>query len=110
MPLPLIPSPANRFAAGEGRQCDSYFQADAYLDDAMPYWYLSEAPKQSATEHRLCPLWQQSGNVAAQSWILGKRGEAFRRCLDATRFRGDLFAIHNLVTAIESESPTRSTP
>ena len=29
LPLPLIPSPANRFAAGEGGQCDSYFQADA---------------------------------------------------------------------------------
>jgi Leucine-rich repeat (LRR) protein len=29
LPLPLIPSPADRFAAGEGRQCDSYFQADA---------------------------------------------------------------------------------
>ena len=29
LPLPLIPSPANRFAAGEGRQCDRCFQADA---------------------------------------------------------------------------------
>ena len=28
-PSPLLPSPANRFAAGEGRQRDSYFQADA---------------------------------------------------------------------------------
>jgi hypothetical protein len=26
----LIPSPANRFAVGEGRQCDSYFQAESY--------------------------------------------------------------------------------
>jgi hypothetical protein len=105
--IDLVPEVGRLLAEYARGPCTRYL---AYLDDAMPYWYLSEAPKQSATEHRLCPLWHQSGNVAAQSWILGKRGEAFRRYLDATRFCGDLFAIHNLVTAIESESPTRSTP
>jgi hypothetical protein len=103
--IDLVPE-VGRLLAGHARaQCAVYLD---YLDDAMPYWYLSEAPKQSATEHRLCPLWHQSGNVAAQAWILGKRDDEFRRYIDATRFRGDLFAIHNLATAIESYGSTRS--
>jgi hypothetical protein len=73
-----------------------------YLDAAVPYWYLSEAPKQSATEHRLCPLWHQCGTVPAQAWVLGKRREAYRRYVDATRFTGDLYYIENLVTGIEA--------
>jgi len=73
-----------------------------HLDAAIPFWYLSEAPKQGATEHRTCPLQHLSGNVLAQYWILGKRGKAFTRYIDTTRFTGDLYTIHNLTTAIDS--------
>ncbi len=73
-----------------------------YLDYAVPYWYLSEAPKQSATEHRTCPLQHLNGNVLAQYWILGKRGKEFVRYVDTTRFRGDLYYIQNLSAAIDS--------
>jgi len=97
--IDLVPEVGRLLAEYARPECATYLE---YLDDAMPYWYLSEAPKQSATEHHLCPLWHQSGNVPAQAWILGKRGEEFRRYVDATRFCGDLFAIHNLVTAIRS--------
>jgi len=72
------------------------------LDESMPLWWISEAPKQSASEHRLCPLQHKSGNVLAQCWILGKTGEQFRRYVDTTRFKGDLFYIHNLAALIDS--------
>jgi len=99
--IDLVPEVGCLLADYAQRQCSVYMN---YLDYAAPYWYLSEAPKQSATEHHLCPLWHQSGNVPAQAWIVGKRGTEFSRYVDATRFRGDLFAIQNLVTAIEAGS------
>jgi len=97
--IDLVPEVGRLLADYARPQCAVYLN---YLDYAAPYWYLSEAPKQSATEHHLCPLWHQSGNVPAQAWILGKAGKEFYRYVDATRFRGDLFTIQNLVTAIEA--------
>ena len=97
--IDLVPEVGRLLAAHARAECAAYL---SYLDYAVPYWYLSEAPKQSATEHRTCPLWHQSGNVAAQAWVLGKKGEEFRRYVDATRFKGDLFYIQNLATAIEA--------
>ena len=67
----------------------------------------SEAPKQGATEHRTCPLQHTSGSVLAQSWVLGKRGRAFSRYVDTTRFLGDLYYIRNLAAAIESSNGSR---
>jgi hypothetical protein len=81
------------------RECEVYLD---HLDRSVPLWYVSEAPKQGATEQRTCPLQHHSGNVLAQYWVLGKRGEAFTRYLDTTRFLGDLYYIRNLAAAIES--------
>jgi hypothetical protein len=97
--IDLVPEVGRLLAAHAQAECAAYL---GYLDYAVPYWYLSEAPKQSATEHRTCPLWHQSGNVTAQAWVLGKKGEDFRRYVDATRFKGDLFYIQNLAAAIEA--------
>jgi hypothetical protein len=80
-------------------ECKIYFDQ---LDRSLPLWYISEAPKQQATEHRTSPLQHYSGNVLAQSWVLGKRGRAFTRYVDTTRFLGDLHYIRNLAAAIES--------
>jgi hypothetical protein len=80
-------------------ECQIYLD---HLDRSMPLWYLSEAPKQSGSEQRLCPLLHKSGNVLAQSWILGKRGEAYRRYVDTTRFKGDLYYIENMAAAIRA--------
>jgi hypothetical protein len=73
-----------------------------YLDYAVPFWFLVEAPKQSACEQRVCPFQHYNGNVLAQYWILGKRGEAFRNYVDTTRFTGDLFYIQNLAALLDS--------
>ena len=72
------------------------------LDESMPLWWISEAPKQSASEQRLCPLQHKSGNVLAQHWILGKTRENFRRYVDTTRFKGDFYYIENLAALIDS--------
>ena len=72
------------------------------LDESMALWWISESPKQSASEQRLCPLQHKSGNVLAQCWILGKRKEDFRRYVDATRFKGDFYYIENLAALIDS--------
>ena len=40
--------------------------------------------------------------MLAQYWVLGKRGEAFRRYVDTTRFKGDLYYIRNLAALIDS--------
>jgi len=90
-----------------GRLLEDYAQDECriyldYLDYAVPYWYLSEGPKQSATEHRTCPLQHLNGNVLAQYWVLGKQGVEFTRYVDTTRFKGDLYYIQNLVAAINS--------
>ncbi len=74
------------------------------LDESMPLWYVSEAPKQSASEQRLCPLQHKSGNVLAQYWILGKTHEEFGLYVDTTRFKGDFFFIENLSALIDSYS------
>jgi hypothetical protein len=80
-------------------ECKIYLD---HLDYSMPLWYCSEAPKQSATEQRTCPLQHLNGNVLAQYWILDKRGPAFRQYVDTTRFVGDLYYIQNLAAAIAS--------
>jgi len=72
------------------------------LDESMPLWWISEAPKQSASEQRLCPLQHKSGNVLAQYWVLGKRREDFRRYVDTTRFKGDFYYTENLAALIDS--------
>jgi len=77
------------------------------LDESMPLWWVSEAPKQSASEQRLCPLQHKSGNVLAQYWILGKTRVKFRRYVDTTRFKGDFFYIHNLAALIDSYAESR---
>ena len=85
-----------RYAASE---CKVYLD---HLDYSMPFWYISEAPKQQATEHRTSPLQCYNGNVLAQCWILGKRREDFERYIDTTRFVGDLYYIQNLAVCIDS--------
>ncbi len=85
-----------RYARAE---CETYL---ALLDDWVPFWYLSEAPKQGATEHRTCPLQHLNGNVLAQYWVLGKRGEEFVRYVDTSRFLGDLYYLQNLAAALDS--------
>jgi|GEM_PF-2274935 len=97
--IDLVPEVGRLLGDFARPECAMYL---AHLDEAFPYWYLSEGPKQTATEHRTCPLWHISGNVAAQAYVLGGKGEAVRRYVDATRFKGDLFYIQNLVAAIES--------
>jgi hypothetical protein len=87
-----------KYAAGP---CGRYL---GLLDREAPLWYLSEAPKQSATEQRTCPLYHLNGNVLAQYWVLGKTGPAMERYVDTTRFKGDLFYIQNLAAAIDSYS------
>lgn len=87
-------------------ECKTYLD---HLDYSLPLWYISEAPKQQATEHRTSPLQNYNGNVLAQYWILGKDGGDFARYIDTTRFIGDLYYIRNLAAAIDSyaEEPTR---
>lgn len=85
-----------RYAAS---QCRVYLD---HLDYSLPLWYISEAPKQQATEHRTSPLQCYNGNVLAQYWILGKRREDFTRYIDVTRFVGDLYYIQNLAAGIDS--------
>ncbi len=80
-------------------ECRSYLDN---LDESMALWWISEAPKQSASEQRLCPLQHKSGNVLAQYWVLGKTRDEFRLYVDTTRFRGDFFHIHNLAALIDS--------
>ena len=71
-----------------------------HLDYSLPLWYISEAPKQQATEHRTSPLQNYSGNVLAQRWILDKQGDEFAHYIDTTRFIGDLYYIRNLTTGV----------
>jgi len=82
----------------------------SHLDRSLPLWWIAEAPKQQATEHRTSPLQQYGGNVLAQYWVLGKTGRAFTRYVDTTRFVGDLYYLRNLAAAIESFRPQRSKP
>ncbi len=72
------------------------------LDESMPLWWISEAPKQSASEQRLCPLQHRSGNVLAQYWVLGKTREEFRWYVDTTRFKGDFYYMENLAALIDT--------
>ena len=78
-----------------------------HLDRSLPLWYLSEAPKQQATEHRTSPLQHYGGNVLAQYWVLGRTREAFTRYVDTTRFLGDLYYVRNLAAAIDSFSAAK---
>ncbi len=82
-----------RFARGD---CARYL---AHLDRSVPLWWISEAPKQQGTEHRTCPLQHYDGNVRAHAWVLGRRGRAFTRYVDTSRFVGDLYLIRNLAAA-----------
>lgn len=97
--LDLTPEVGRLLQQNASEACRVYLQ---HLDRALPLWYLSEAPKQSASEQRLCPLLHKSGNVLAQYWILGKRGDEFRRYVDTTRFIGDLDYIQNVSALIDS--------
>ena len=90
-----------RYARAE---CKIYLD---HLDYSLPFWYVSEAPKQQATEHRTTPLQYYNGNVLAQYWILGKRREDFTRYVDVTRFLGDLYYIQNLAAGIDSYAELR---
>jgi len=95
----LVPEVGRLLGRHARAECAIYLD---HLDRSMSLWYLSEAPKQSASEQRLCPLQHKSGNVLAQYWVLGKRGEAFGRYVDTTRFKGDLYYIRNLAALIDS--------
>ncbi len=77
-----------------------------HLDYSLPSWYISEAPKEQATEQRTTPLQYYNGNVLAQYWILGKREADFTRYIDTTRFLGDLYYIQNLAAGIDSYTAT----
>lgn len=72
------------------------------LDHSTPWYWISEADKQAATEHRLTPLHWKGGAVLAQYWIAGKQGDAFLRYVDTTRFKGDYYYIQNLAALIDS--------
>ncbi|HYW80817.1 MAG TPA: hypothetical protein VE890_14650, partial [Thermoguttaceae bacterium] len=100
-PLVDLVEPVGRLLGTHAKsECRIYLD---HLDRSMPLWYISEAPKQSASEQRLCPLQYKNGNVLAQSWILGKRGRQFLRYVDTTRFRGDLYYLENLAAAIDAQ-------
>lgn len=99
--------PFNDLTEEVGRLLGKYTRAECkiyldHLDYSLPLWYISEAPKQQATEHRTSPLQNYNGNVPAQYWILGKRHEAFTRYIDTTRFIGDLYYIQNPAAGIDS--------
>jgi len=99
-PFNDLTEPVGRLLGRYAReQCRRYLD---HLDYSMPLWYISEAPKQSATEHRTTPLQYYSGNVLAQYWILDKTKDGFTRYVDTTRFIGDLYYIRDLAAAIES--------
>jgi hypothetical protein len=85
-----------RYARSE---CRAYL---GHLDYSLPFWYISEAPKEQATEHRTTPLQYYSGNVLAQYWVLGKRRDEFAQYLDTTRFTGDLYYLQNLAACLRS--------
>jgi len=85
-----------RYARSE---CRTYLD---HLDYSLPFWYISEAPKQQATEQRTTPLQYYSGNVLAQYWVLGKCRDEFARYLDTTRFTGDLYYVQNLAACLDS--------
>lgn len=85
-------------------ECRTYLDQ---LDYSLPLWYLSEAPKQQATEHRTTPLQYYNGNVLAQYWILGRRRDDFARYLDTTRFLGDLYYLQNLAACLQSHDEAR---
>ena len=98
--------PFNDLTEEVGRWFGKYARAECkiyldHLDYSLPLWYISEAPKQQATEHRTSPLQNYSGNVLAQHWILDKQGDEFTRYIDTTRFVGDLYYIRNLATGIQ---------
>jgi hypothetical protein len=80
-------------------ECRTYLD---HLDTSLPFWYISEAPKQQATEHRTTPLQYCNGNVLAQYWILGKRRDELARYVDTTRFTGDLYYVQNLAACLRS--------
>jgi len=95
-----LTEPVGRLLADYAQpECRQYL---GHLDRAVPFWYLSEAPKQGATEHRTCPLVHASGNVLAQHWVLGRSGESFRRYVDTSRFTGDLYYLQNLAALVAS--------
>jgi len=82
-------------------ECGRYLR---HMDYSLPLWYISEAPKQQATEHRTTPLQYYNGNVLAQYWILHKRRDEFSHYIDTSRFTGDLYYIQNLAAGVESWS------
>lgn len=99
--------PFNDLTEEVGRWLGKYARTECkiyldHLDYSLPLWYISEAPKQQATEHRTSPLQNYNGNTLAQYWILGKRRQAFTHYIDTTRFVGDLYYIQNLAAAIDS--------
>lgn len=95
----LTPETA-RFLADYGK-ADSQRYLDM-LDYSAPYFWMSEAVKQGATEHRQSPLNWKHEAVLAEYWILGKKGEKFRKYIDTTRFKGDYYYIQNLAALIDS--------
>jgi hypothetical protein len=100
--IDLVPEEGRLLGTHASLECRIYL---SHLDGSMPLWWVSEAPKQSASEQRLCPLQYKNGNVLAERWIAGKRGDDFTRYVDTTRFTGDLYYIQNLVAAIECFEP-----
>ena len=103
--------PFNDLVEEVGRLLGAYARAECkvyldHLDYSLPFWYISEAPKEQATEHRTTPLQYYSGNVLAQYWILGKRQDDFTRYIDTNRFLGDLYYIQNLAAGIDSYTAT----
>jgi len=85
-------------------ECRTYLD---HLDCSLPFWYISEAPKGQATEHRTTPLQYYSGNVLAHCWILDKRRDDFARYIDSTRFLGDLYYLQNLAACLRSYDETQ---
>ena len=93
LPLPLIPSPANRFAAGEGRQCDRCFQADARYDCGGPT-AMDEHTLQSRLS-RISTNWtvlakahqptDQESQAARVDFIVRYQSAAYRYLLGAVR-------------------------
>jgi len=103
--------PFNDLVEEVGRLLGSHARAECkvyldHLDYSLPFWYISEAPKEQATEQRTTSLQYYNGNVLAQYWILGKRQDDFTRYIDTTRFLGDLYYIQNLAAGIDSYTAT----
>jgi hypothetical protein len=73
-----------------------------------PYWFVSQV-ENAYGEGVIQPLYDYHALFHAKAWILGQPQNQLVKYLDVPAFSvGDLFYIHNLVTAIETETNATS--